>query len=153
MRRSRRTALPLQLGGARGLSAASALCAALTLPGAALSGVHDEGVCIVRGTLEGRIGFELRMPDRWNGRYYQIGTGGFAGRIFPESLAWEAVKGNAAAMTDGGHRGDSMDARWAAGDRRALEDYGHRSIKATSDAAARRASATSPAARMAGARR
>jgi len=94
-------------------------------------------VCIVRGTLEGRIGFELRMPDRWNGRYYQIGTGGFAGRIFPESLAWEAVKGNAAAMTDGGHRGDSMDARWAAGDRRALEDYGHRSIKATSDAAAR----------------
>ena len=91
---------------------------------------------MVRGTLEGRIGFELRLPDRWNGRYYQIGTGGFAGRIYPESLAWEAAKGNAAAMTDSGHQAEPMDAGWAAGDRRAIEDYGHRSIKVLSDAAA-----------------
>ena len=124
------------MGGARGLSTAAALCAALALPGATLSGVHGEGVCIVRGKLEGRIGFELRLPDAWNGRYYQVGTGGFAGTIFPDSLAWEAAKGNASAMTDSGHRGGAMDARWAAGDRRAVEDYGHRSIKALSDAAA-----------------
>ena len=78
----------------------------------------------------------MRLPDAWNGRYYQIGTGGFAGTIFPESLAWEAAKGNAAAMTDSGHRGEPMDARWAAGNRRAVEDYGHRSIKVLSDAAA-----------------
>ncbi|MCA1662143.1 MAG: tannase/feruloyl esterase family alpha/beta hydrolase [Novosphingobium sp.] len=108
----------------------------MTLPGATLSGFHDDGVCVVRGTLEGRIGFELRLPDAWNGRYYQIGTGGFAGTIFPESLAWEAAKGNAAAMTDAGHRGEPMDARWAAGDARAVEDYGHRSIRLLSDAAA-----------------
>lgn len=125
----------LCLGGARGLSATAALCAVLALPGAVLSSAHDGGVCVVRGTLEGRIGVELRLPDRWNGRYYQIGTGGFAGRIFPESLAWEAAKGNAAAMTDSGHRGEPMDARWAAGDARAVEDYGFHSIKVLSDAA------------------
>lgn len=92
---------------------------------------------MVRGTLEGRIGFELRLPDAWNGRYYQIGTGGFSGTIFPESLAWEAGRGNAAAMTDSGHRGASRDASWAAGDRRAIEDYGFRASKILSDAAAK----------------
>ena len=74
--------------------------------------------------------------ERWNGRYYQLGNGGFAGNIHRPSLEAEAARGNAAAATDTGHRGDGFDARWAAGNPDAVVDYGHRSIKATSDAAA-----------------
>ena len=97
--------------------------------------------CRVRGMLHpvrgSNIGFELWLPDAWNGRYYQIGTGGFAGTIFPDSLAWDAAKGNAVAMTDSGHRGLPTEAGWARGNRVGVVDYGWRSIKATSDAAAR----------------
>jgi feruloyl esterase len=96
--------------------------------------VHQDGVCIVTGMIAGRVGFELRMPDDWNGRYYQIGTGGFSGKIFPVSLAWDAAKGNAVAMSDAGHRADSMDARWAKDNPEAVIDYGWRAIKLTSDA-------------------
>ena len=105
------------------------------LPNAQIAATHEAGVCIVRGTIDRRVGFELRLPDGWNGRYYQIGTGGFAGTIFPDSLAWEAAKGNAAAMTDAGHKGDPMDARWAEDNPEAVIDYGWRAIKLTSDAA------------------
>jgi feruloyl esterase len=92
-------------------------------------------VCIVTGKIAGRIGFELRLPDAWNGRYYQIGTGGFSGKIFPEALAWDAAKGNAVAMSDAGHQADSMDARWAKDNPQAVIDYGYRAIKLTRDTA------------------
>ncbi|MDQ8757119.1 tannase/feruloyl esterase family alpha/beta hydrolase [Sphingosinicella sp. LHD-64] len=97
--------------------------------------------CRVRGIARpvpgSRIGFELWLPrEGWSGRYYQIGNGGFAGGIHSPSLQAEAMRGNAAASTDTGHRADAFDASWARGNPVALEDYGHRSIKATSDAAA-----------------
>ncbi|MFN2473496.1 MAG: tannase/feruloyl esterase family alpha/beta hydrolase [Sphingomicrobium sp.] len=83
-----------------------------------------------------RVGFELWLPMAdWNGRYYQIGTGGFGGMIFPDALAAEAARGNAAAMTDSGHRDDRMSAAWALDNSIAVADYGYRSIKVTSDAA------------------
>jgi feruloyl esterase len=97
--------------------------------------VHKDGVCIVTGKIGGRIGFELRLPDAWNGRYYQIGTGGFSGKIFSDALAWDAAKGNAVAMSDAGHQADSMDASWAKDNPQAVTDYGYRAIKLTSDAA------------------
>lgn len=102
----------------------------------------EAGACRITGfahPLPGsRIGFELRMPETgWTGRYVQLGTGGFAGTLFPETIAAEAQRGNAAAMTDSGHQGDRMSAAWAAGNPQALRDYGFASIKATSDAAHR----------------
>lgn len=97
--------------------------------------------CRVRGVARpvpgSQIGFELWLPQRgWNGRYYQIGNGGFAGSIHSPSLAAEAARGNAASATDTGHRADAFDASWAENNPVAVVDYGHRSIKATSDAAA-----------------
>jgi feruloyl esterase len=97
-------------------------------------------LCRVRGvarpTSRSHITFELWLPrDAWNGRYYQLGNGGFAGYIHFPSLAAEAARGNAAAITDTGHNADGFDARWAAGNPNAVTDYGYRSIKATSDAA------------------
>jgi feruloyl esterase len=97
--------------------------------------------CRVRGvarpTPQSQIGFELWLPTaRWNGRYYQLGNGGFAGNIHAPSLAAEVARGNAAAATDTGHVGTGFDASWAAGQPERVVDYGHRSLKATSDAAA-----------------
>lgn len=91
---------------------------------------------IARPTPASRIGFELWLPATgWNGRYYQLGNGGFAGNIHLPSLAAEAARGNASASTDTGHSGTGFDASWAAGQPEKVVDYGHRSIKATSDAA------------------
>jgi feruloyl esterase len=93
---------------------------------------------IARPTPLSRVGIEMRLPlEGWTGRYVQLGTGGFAGMIFPGALADEVRRGNAVAMTDSGHAADRMTAAWAAGNREAVIDYGYRSIKATSDTAHR----------------
>jgi feruloyl esterase len=86
-------------------------------------------------TADSRIGFELWLPAGWNGRYSQLGNGGFAGNIDQPSLADEIRRGNAAAMTDTGHKGSQFDASWALGHPEKVIDYGYRSIKITTDAA------------------
>lgn len=84
-----------------------------------------------------RIGIELWLPPpaRWSGRYYQMGNGGFAGWIDRETLRAAAARGDAAAATDTGHRGDGFDARWARGRPDLVEDYGWRSVGETARAA------------------
>ncbi|MEO5492596.1 MAG: tannase/feruloyl esterase family alpha/beta hydrolase [Sphingomonas sp.] len=84
------------------------------------------------------IGIEvwLPAPSRWSGRYYQMGNGGFAGRIDRATLSAVAARGDVAAATDTGHKGDGFDARWAIGRPDLIEDYAYRSIKVTADAAA-----------------
>jgi feruloyl esterase len=84
------------------------------------------------------IGIEvwLPAPARWSGRYYQMGNGGLAGRFDRATLAAAAARGDVAAATDTGHKGDGFDARWAAGRPDLIEDYASRSIKVTADAAA-----------------
>lgn len=85
---------------------------------------------------DSQIGFELWMPaSAWNGRYYQLGTGGFAGAIPYALMAAELRRGNAVAATDTGHRADAYDATWARGHPEKIVDYGWRSLKVTSDAA------------------
>jgi len=82
------------------------------------------------------IRFELRLPppERWSGRYYQIGNGGFAGAIHDPTLAEGEARGDAIAGTDTGHAGTGFDASWAKGHPVQVDDYGWRAIKATSDA-------------------
>jgi hypothetical protein len=89
-----------------------------------------------RPTRESRIRFEVWMPATgWNGRYYQLGNGGYAGSIPYALLAGELRRGNAVAATDTGHVGDAFDASWARGQPEKIVDYGWRSLKETSDAA------------------
>jgi feruloyl esterase len=71
----------------------------------------------------------------WNGRYYQLGSGGFSGSIHPPSLAAELRRGNAIAATDTGHRADAFDASWALGHPEKIIDYGYRSLRVTSQTA------------------
>jgi Tannase and feruloyl esterase len=89
-----------------------------------------------RPTRDSQIRFELWLPtNEWNGRYYQLGNGGFGGTISYELMAGELRRGNAVAATDTGHAGDAFDASWALGHPEKIIDYGWRSLKETSDAA------------------
>jgi len=64
--------------------------------------------CDVTGTLSPEIAFEVSLPAKWNGRYYMIGNGGFAGDALdnPGRVGQrnEALKlGFAFAQTNTGH--------------------------------------------------
>ncbi|THD38403.1 MAG: tannase/feruloyl esterase family alpha/beta hydrolase [Sphingomonas sp.] len=93
---------------------------------------------VARPRASAAIGIEMWLPAsaRWSGRYYQMGNGGFAGHIDRATLGAAAARGDVAAATDTGHKGDGFDAQWALGRPDLIEDYTYRSIKITSDAAA-----------------
>jgi feruloyl esterase len=93
--------------------------------------------CRVQGaaqpTADSQIGFEVWLPaSGWNGRYYQLGNGGFAGNIHQPALAAELRRGNAVAATDTGHRANAFDASWALHHPEKIVDYGYRSLQETS---------------------
>jgi pimeloyl-ACP methyl ester carboxylesterase len=93
--------------------------------------------CRVQGeahpTADSQIGFEVWLPaSGWNGRYYQLGNGGFAGNIHQPALVAELRRGNAVAATDTGHRANAFDASWALNHPERIIDYGYRSLHETS---------------------
>jgi feruloyl esterase len=113
--------------------------ARLSRPDLTITALRSGAVCQVEATARPAIRIELHLPDpaRWSGRYYQMGNGGFAGRIDRATLAAAAARGDVAAATDTGHVGDGFDASWASGRPDLVRDYAWRSIKVTSDVARR----------------
>jgi hypothetical protein len=97
--------------------------------------------CMVHGvsrpTADSEIRFEVVIPagEAWNGRYLQVGNGGFAGAIPERTILRRVSEGYAAAGTDDGHRGDPLDASWALGHPEKVKDFGYRALKETTDAA------------------
>jgi feruloyl esterase len=80
------------------------------------------------------IRFELWIPlgSAWNGKFEQVGNGGFAGAIPERSMAHVLSLGFAVAGTDDGHEStDSTDARWALDHDEKVKDYGWRAISET----------------------
>jgi pimeloyl-ACP methyl ester carboxylesterase len=110
-----------------------------------LASVELPANCLVRGVLNPRVGvdrakyglgFELRMPVNWNGRFlFQGGAGldGFVapavGLIQPGSQV-ALVRGFAVISSDGGHEG--MSARFAA-DQQARLDYAYAGLGPTAE--------------------
>ncbi|TRW16676.1 tannase/feruloyl esterase family alpha/beta hydrolase [Glacieibacterium frigidum] len=91
-----------------------------------------------RPSADSDIRIELWIPQgsAWNGKYMQVGNGGFAGQIPYRTMALGLRAGYAVAGTDTGHQTeDAIDARWALGHPEKVVDFGWRSIKATGDAA------------------
>ncbi len=94
--------------------------------------------CVVQGvarpTSDSEISFEVWLPVKgWNGRYEQVGNGGWAGAIPTGSLVRALQRGYAAAGTDDGHQGHSAgDATWAIGHPEKLIDFGWRAVHQTS---------------------
>lgn len=137
-------------------AAAATTCASLTslsLPnttitlaqsyaaGATVTGttVAPAGLCRVAGTVKpgpmSDIHFEVWIPTdgSWNGKYQQVGNGGFAGAIEYSAVANAVSRGYASASTDDGTSGPPSGAPAFVGNEDVLLDYGYRAIKVTTD--------------------
>jgi feruloyl esterase len=87
---------------------------------------------IARPTSDSEIRFELWLPaSGWNGKYEQVGNGGFAGTIPLSAMASPLLRGYATAGTDDGHVGGT-DGSWALGHPEKIVDFGYRAVHETS---------------------
>ena len=91
-----------------------------------------------RPTADSDIRIEVWIPvgAAWNGKFVQVGNGGFAGAMPSVNLRRFASQGYAAAGTDNGHQTAVVtEAAWALGHPEKIVDYGWRSLKETTDIA------------------
>jgi feruloyl esterase len=98
--------------------------------------------CSVTGYVAPQVQFELRLPTHgWNGRYFQIGCGGFCGFINIAGCGDMLSQGFAVAADNMGHVGDFLKAPLWGIDPAARRDYGERGTHVTALAAKRIATA------------
>ncbi|HEY6332936.1 MAG TPA: tannase/feruloyl esterase family alpha/beta hydrolase [Blastocatellia bacterium] len=96
---------------------------------------HCEVKGVSRPTSDSEIKFEVWLPaNGWNGKYEQVGNGGWAGQIPTPSIADSVRRGYASAGTDDGHTGGG-NAVWAMGHPEKFIDFGYRAVHETSVAA------------------
>ena len=112
----------------------------VTISEAVMSTGGVTGFCKVLGsahpTPDSDIRFEVVIPEKWNGRYLQVGNGGFAGVIPERAMMAPLAQGYAVAGTDDGHQDTvNTDASWALGHPEKVIDFGYRALKETTDAA------------------
>lgn len=84
--------------------------------------------CRVTGQIGGRIKFDARVPlESWEGRYVQVGGGGFCGTIPTATGGGDSYLGRGAAVAsdDTGHVGALLDAEWGYNNDQAQIDWGY----------------------------
>ena len=87
---------------------------------------------IAKPTSDSEIRFEVWMPTSdWNGKFEQVGNGGFAGTIPLAGMADPLLHGYATAATDDGHV-NGPDQSWAIGHPEKVIDFGYRAVHETS---------------------
>ena len=87
---------------------------------------------ISKPTSDSEIRFEVWLPAAgWNGKYEQVGNGGFAGMIPFGAMAAALLHGYASAGTDDGHVA-GPGATWAVGHPEKVKDFGYRAVHETS---------------------
>jgi feruloyl esterase len=90
--------------------------------------------CKVRGVIGTEIGFEVLLPDSWNGRFAMGGGGGFAGSLDNQFV--DVVNaGYATASTDTGHQADGLQAGWALHNLERQVNYGYLGVHRTAEVA------------------
>jgi hypothetical protein len=88
---------------------------------------------VLKPTSDSDIGFELWLPlDSWNGKFQQVGNGGFAGVIAYTVMLGPLLRGYATASTDDGHKGFTI-AKWAVGHPEKLNDFAYRAVHETAE--------------------
>jgi tannase/feruloyl esterase len=86
---------------------------------------------IAKPTSDSAIRFEVWLPvTGWNGKYEQVGNGGFAGTIPLAGMAEPLLNGYATAATDDGHV-NGPDQSWAIGHPEKIADFGYRAVHQT----------------------
>ncbi len=132
---------------APGLARAETACAdlkATSLPHAEVTSATAEksgavDLCKIavtsRPSKDSDIRIEVWIPvgAAWNGKFVQVGNGGFAGSIASGRLKAMAAGGYAVAGTDNGHQAIGTSAAWALGHPEKIADFGWRSLKETTD--------------------
>jgi feruloyl esterase len=94
--------------------------------------------CRVTGQILPEVGFEVRLPDNWNGRFLMLGNGGFAGAIqaaIQGGFAPHLRQGFAVAATDTGHDADHQPLASFGVDRQKIIDFAYRAVHVTAVAA------------------
>ena len=84
--------------------------------------------CKILGSIhnlpQSTIEFEVALPtSKWNGKYFFAGGGGFNGTL--PRLDQALAEGYAAAGSDTGHKGDSLDGQWALNNLQAQVNYAY----------------------------
>jgi hypothetical protein len=88
---------------------------------------------ITRPSKDSEIRLQVWLPvSGWNGKYLQVGNGGWAGQINQGAMADPLRRGYAVAATDDGHTSAVPGAAWAVGHPEKLIDFGHRAVHETS---------------------
>ena len=72
--------------------------------------------------------FGIFLPTQWNGRFLQVGNGGFAGGINWLDMGAGIRYGFAVASTDTGHNSSTSDGTWALDEPEKKLDFGFRAI-------------------------
>jgi feruloyl esterase len=94
---------------------------------------HCEVKGVAKPTSDSEIKFEVWLPATgWNGKFQQVGNGGWAGSIPTSSMVEPQRRGYATAGTDDGHVGGNG-AIWAMGHPEKLIDFGYRAVHETSE--------------------
>lgn len=85
---------------------------------------------VARPTPSSEIQIEVWLPEaaKWNGRFWGLGNGSFAGQITHRGLGLRVGAGYAVVATDTGHQADPSDSQWALRQPEKVADYGHRAI-------------------------
>ena len=88
---------------------------------------------ITRPSKDSEIRLQVWLPvSGWNGKYLQLGNGGWAGQINQGGMAGPLRSGYAVAATDDGHTSAAPGASWAVGHPEKLIDFGYRAVHETS---------------------
>ena len=120
------------------LDSAAAVAAGAVVPNGPAAGAH----CLVKGQMRPRkgvdgqdyaIGFEMRLPQAWNGRFYYQANGGIDGVVQPAQgalgggpVTGALAQGFAVISSDAGHTG-RQNPRFGA-DPQARADYGYQAV-------------------------
>ena len=89
-----------------------------------------------RPTKDSDIRLEVWIPAgaAWNGKFVQVGNGGFAGAVPRSSFTGPIRAGYAVAGTDDGHQDPvGTNASWALGHPEKVVDFGYRALKETTE--------------------
>ena len=99
----------------------------------ATTGAVRAAHCRLDGVIGAEIRFRVLLPDRWNGKFFMGGGGGFVGTI--QNSAEPTVNdGYATAGTDTGHQSTGADASWALNHLERQINFGYLAVHRTAEA-------------------